>query len=42
MSLVEKLKFFNLLCLSNIDRAKAFCDVLDRKEGSEDYKNICL
>ena len=36
MILVKKLKFFNILCLSQIDQEKAFPDV------SEDYRNICL
>ena len=42
MNLVKKLKFFHLLCLSNIDQEKVFADVLDTKEGFKDYKNICL
>ena len=42
MILVKKLKFFYLLCLSKIDREKAFADVLDKKEIFKDYKNNCL
>ena len=41
MSLVKKLKFFHLLCLSKIDREKVFADVLDKKEAFKDYKNNC-
>ena len=32
MILVKKLKFFHLLCLSNIDREKVLADVLDKKK----------
>ena len=32
MILVKKLKFFNLLYLSKIDREKMFADVLDKKK----------
>ena len=39
MILVKKLKFFQLLCLSNIDREKLFADVLDKKEAFKDYKS---
>ena len=42
MILVKKLKFFQLLCLSNIDREKLFADVLDKKEAFKDYKSNCL
>ena len=42
MILVEKLKFFRLLCLSKIDREKVFADVLDTKEAFKDYKNNCV
>ena len=42
MMLVEKLKFFHVLCLSKIDREKVFADVLDKKEAFKDYKNNCL
>ena len=42
MIFVKKLTVFNLLCLSKIEREEAFPDVLDRKELSENYKNICL
>ena len=38
MILVKKLKFFHLLCLSNIHREKVFADVLDKKEAFKDYK----
>ena len=40
MILLKKLRFFNVLCLSKIDGEKAFSDVLDRKQVSEDYKKI--
>ena len=33
MILVKKLKFFNLLYLSKIDREKVFADVLDKKRS---------
>ena len=42
MILVKKLKFFDLLYLSKIDREKVFADVLDKKETFKDYKNNCL
>ena len=42
MILVKKVKFFHLLCLSNIDREKVLADVLDKKEALKDYKNNCL
>ena len=42
MMLVEKLKFFHVLCLSKIDREKVFGEVLDKKEAFKDYKNNCL
>ena len=42
MILVKKLKFFHLLCLSKIDREKAFADLLDGKKGFQDYYNISL
>ena len=42
MILVKKLKFFYLLCFLNIDREKAFADVLDKKEAFKDFKNNCL
>ena len=42
MILVKKLKFFHFLCLSKIDRGKVSADVLDKKEGFEDYKSNCL
>ena len=42
MILVEKLKFFHVLCLSNIDREKVFAEVLDKKEAFKYYKNNCL
>ena len=42
MTLVKKLKFFHLLCLSKIDREKVFAYVLDKKEGFTDYKNNFL
>ena len=32
MILVEKLKFFHLLCFSKIHREKVFADVLDTKQ----------
>ena len=32
MILVNKLKFFRLLCLSKIDREKVFANVLDKKK----------
>ena len=39
MILVQKLKFFYVLCLSKIDREKVFAEVLDEKEAFKDYKN---
>ena len=42
MILVKKLRFFNLLYLSKIDREKVFADVLDKKETFKDYKNNFL
>ena len=42
MILVKKLNFFQVLCLSNIDREKLFADVLDKKEAFIDYKSNCL
>ena len=39
MILVKKLKFFDLLCVSKIDREKVFADVLDKKQAFKDYKN---
>ena len=42
MILVKKLKFFQFLCLSKIDREKHFADVLDKKEAFKDYKINCL
>ena len=33
MILVKKLKFFHLLCLSNMDRQKVFADVVDKKKS---------
>ena len=42
MILVEKLKFFHILCLSKIDREKLFADVLDKKEAFKDNKKNCL
>ena len=42
MILVKKLKFFQFLCLSKIDREKLFADVLDKKEAFKDHKNNCL
>ena len=39
MTLVKKLKFFHVLCLSKIDRVKVLADVLDKKEAFKDYKN---
>ena len=38
MILVKELKFFDVLCLSKIDRLKVFADVLDKKEAFKDYK----
>ena len=42
MILVKKLNFFDVLCLSKIDREKVFADVLDKKKVFKDYKNNCL
>ena len=42
MILVKKLKFFQILWLSKIDREKLFADVLDKKEAFKDHKNNCL
>ena len=42
MILVKKVKFFQVLCLSKIDREKVLADVLDKKEALKDYKNNCL
>ena len=38
MLLVKKLKFFYLLYLSKIDRAKVFADVLDKKKPLKTIK----
>ena len=38
MNLVEKLKFFHLLCLSKIDREKVFAEVLDKKKPLKTMK----
>ena len=38
MNLVKKLKFFNLLYLSKIDREKVFADVLDKREPLKTIK----
>ena len=42
MILVKKLKFFHILCLSQIDRGKVFADVLDKKEAFKVYTNNCF
>ena len=42
MIFVKNLKFFDLSCLSKIDREKVFADVLDKKEAFKDFKNNCL
>ena len=42
MILVEKLKFFHVLCLLKIDGEKVFAKLLDKKEAFKDYKNNCL
>ena len=42
MILVKNLKFFNLLCLSKMDREKVFADVRDKKEAFKEYKNNCV
>ena len=42
MILVKKLKFFNVLSLSKIDREKVFADVLDKKEACKEHKNNCV
>ena len=42
MILVKKVKFFQVLCLSKIDREKVLADVLDKEEALKDYKNNCL
>ena len=42
MILVEKLKFFDVLCLSKIHHEKVFADVLNKKESFKDYKNNCV
>ena len=33
----KKLKFFHVLCLSNIHREKVFANVLNRKEALQEY-----
>ena len=38
MILVKRMKSFNLLYLSKIDRKKVFADVLDKNEACKDYK----
>ena len=38
MILVKKLKFFQVLCLSKIDREKLFADVLDKKKPLKTIK----
>ena len=40
MIVVKKLKFLHVLCLSKIDREKAFADVLDKKEAFKHYKKV--
>ena len=42
MTLVKKLKFLHVLCLSKIDREKVFADVLGKKEAFKGYKNNCV
>ena len=42
MILVKKFKFFQFLCLSNIDREILFADVLDKRVAFKDYKSNCL
>ena len=42
MILFKKLKFFHVVCLSKKHCEKLFADVLHKKEGLKDYKNICL
>ena len=42
MILVKKLKFFDLLYLSKIDREKAFADVLDKKKPLKTIKTTVL
>ena len=42
MILVKKLKFFQYLCLSKIDREEVFADVLGKKQAFKNYKNVCL
>ena len=42
MILVQKFKFFQFLCLSNIDREILFADVLDKRVAFKDYKSNCL
>ena len=38
MILVNKLKFFDVLCLWKIDGEKVFADFLDKKEAFKDLK----
>ena len=38
MILAKKLKFFDLLCLSKIDRERVFADVLDKKKPFKTIK----
>ena len=40
--IVQKLKFFHVLCLWKIDGETVFADVLDKKEAFKDYKINCL
>ena len=42
MTLVKKLKFFHLFCLSKIDREKEFADILHKIEAVKEFKNNCL
>ena len=42
MILGKKLKVLHVLCLSKIDREKAFAYVLDKKEAFKYYKNNCV
>ena len=42
MILIKDLKFFYVLRLSKLDREKVFADVLDRKEGFKEWKNLFL
>ena len=38
MIFVKRLKFFHILCLSNIDLEKVFADIVDKKDSFKHHK----